>query len=162
MSDLILELNNQANFVLVYDERRDVEPAGNGYQFPLPAFEIPFLFDRPLLVVKAVSTTARGTWRFGGTLTQRIQLGSGGAISLLPLAENQRRALRLGRTELCYFPLIAPQYQILLEAPHWLDDLRVVIWEYIGPISTEELNALQQLRQDLARVEVKVNAIASQ
>lgn len=162
MGDLILNLNDPANFLQVYDERRDVEPAGNGYEFPLPAFEIPFLFDRPVLFVKALSTSARSTWKHGGVLTQRVQLGSGGSASTLPLAENQRRGLRLGRTELCYFPLIAPQYQILLEAPHWLDDLRVTIWEYVGPISTEELAILGQLRQDLARIEVKVNAIAAQ
>lgn len=162
MQDLILELGNPANFMQVYDERRDVAPAGGGFSEPLPAFEIPFLFSQPLLAVKAFSQSARGTWRFGGTLTQRVQLGSGGSGSVLPIAENQRRALRLGRTELCYFPAISNQYELLLEAPHWLDDLRVTIWEYVGPISTPELELTQLLRIDVLRVEAKVNVIAQQ
>jgi hypothetical protein len=162
MHDLILDLSNQANFLQVYDVLREVEPAGNGYSTPIPAFEIPFLFSRPVLAVKAFSQSARSYWKYGGTLTQRVQLGSGGTNSLLPIAENNRRSLRLGRTELCYFPMISSQYELLLECPHWLDDVRVTIWEYVGPITTEQMQMWELLRIDVLRVEAKVNAIAQQ
>lgn len=162
MNDLIVDLSNQANFLQVYDVLRESQPAGGGFSEPIPAFEIPFLFSRPLLAVKAFSKTARASWKFGGTLTQRIQLGSGGTNSILPIAENQRRALRLGRTELCYFPLIASQYELLLECPHWLDDVRVTIWEYVGEITTAQMQSLELLRIDVLRVEAKVTALAQQ
>lgn len=160
MQDLILDLSNQANFLQVYDVLREVQPAGNGYSMPIPAFEIPFLFSRPVLAVKAFSQSARSYWKHGGTLTQRIQLGSGGSASTLPIVENNRRSLRLGRTELCYFPMIASQYELLLECPHWLDDVRVTIWEYVGPITTEQKQLLELVRIDVLRTEAKVTALA--
>lgn len=161
MSQPLLDFGNQANWLLVYEERRDAAYLDEQQFTPLPAFELPFLFDKPILACKAFSQGAKPTWRFAGTLTQRFQLGSGGVGTTLPIAEASRRGLKLGRTELCVFTQYTQHYELLLECPYWLDNLRLTIWEYVGPNSDSTEALLELARIDLFRMESKIDSLTS-
>lgn len=162
MGSLILNLTDQANWLQVYDASREVTNRTAISYTPLPPLEIPFLFDKRILSIKVTSTTAKPYWKHGGVITQRFRIGSGGSASVLPIADFTRRKLHLHRTELFIFPQYTENYQLLLDAPYWVEDLRLTIWEYTGPEadSTDELVELTRI--DVLRVEAKVNALAQQ
>jgi hypothetical protein len=160
VSSLILDLTSQSNWLQVYDELREVERVSSIAYKPLPPFAIPFLFDKRILSVKVISLTAKPYWRYAGTLTQSFQIGSGGTNTLLPVADFSRKKLNLNRTELVIFPQYTSNYELVFKAPYWLLDLRLTIWEYTGPESDSTEQLVSLTREDLARVEAKVDALA--
>lgn len=149
------ELGNSANFLMIYDETRTVTRTPDNRYVPLPAFEIPYLFSTPVLAIKAISTKAKAGWKYAGILTQRVQLGTSGSANTLPLAETQRRSLRLQRTELCIFPMLTAQYDLVHECPFWVEDMRLIIWEYVGPIIDNTNELVELARIDILRLEAK-------
>lgn len=160
MGNLNLELTNQANWLQVYDELREVVRVSPIAYNPLPPFDIPFLFDRRILSVKTVSLTAKPFWQYGGMLTQRFEIGSGGTSSLLPVADFTRRKLKLNATELIILPQYTENYGLFVKPPYWVEDLRITIWEYTGPESDSTEDLIDLTRIDVLRVEAKVNALA--
>lgn len=157
MSEPVLQLTTQGNWFQIYDESRLAEVATpSGGYYPIPAFEIPFLFEKHVLAVRCLSTTAKSTWRYAGTLSQRFQVGTGGTASPLPIVEASAISLRLNRTKLVVFKKFTTNYQLLFENPSWLKDLRLSIWEYRGSQSdtTEEL--LKAMRAKLEIIESKI------
>lgn len=149
---LLLELGVQANWQQVYDEFRTVGVINDSTYTPIPAFEIGFTFDSPILAVRTRSTTSPARWRFAGTLTQKIQLGTGGAASSLPVADATVRRLDLNRTRLAIFPQLTTEYQIVFAPPYWIEDLRLTIWQYTGPVA-------DSIAADLERIETKIDAL---
>lgn len=142
MSEPVLQLTTQENWFQIYDESRTAQIATpSGGYYPIPAFEIPILLERHVLAVRCLSTTAKPTWRFAGTLSQRFQAGTGGTASPLPTVEASAIGLRLNRTKLVVFKKFTANYQLLFENAYWLKDLRLSIWEYRGieSDSTEDL-----------------------
>jgi hypothetical protein len=107
--------------------------------------------------VRSLSTSAKSTWRFGGNLIQRYQLGSGGTTSLLPIVEATRKPLTINRSELHIFPKLGEQYELVHEVPIWYSHFRLTIWEYVGDEadSTEDLILLAN--SALSRIEVKLD-----
>lgn len=160
MSALVLNLTSQANWLQVYDELREVERVTLNEYNPLPKFSIPFLFDKRILSIRTNSTTAKPYWRYAGQLTQRFQIGTGGTNTLLPVADFTRKRLNLNRTELVILPQYTSVYELLLEVPYWIEDLRLTIWEYTGPEADSTEQLIDATREDLARVEAKVDALA--
>jgi hypothetical protein len=161
MGALILDLSNQANWLQVYDELRQVVVISPVAHTPIPAFEVPFIFDRAILAVKAFSATASPRWRFAGDLVQQVQLGTGGGSSGLPLATVERQALRLNRTEFVLFDKVTSDYQLTVECPFWLRDLRITIWEYVGAVSNSTDNKVDDVLITAARTEGKIDELLS-
>ena len=104
MSEPVLELTSQGNWVQIYDEFREALPTPvSDVFYPIPAYEIPFLIDKHILAVRCLSRTAKATWRYAGTLSQRFQMGTGGSASPLPTVEAAGLGLRINRTKLVVF-----------------------------------------------------------
>lgn len=159
MSQLILDLQGQGVWTQVFDEHRDALETTSSSHLPIPAFEIGFLIESHILAVRCLSMTAKARWRFSGNLSQRFQIGSGGAASPLPTVTGSRQGLRLNRTELVRFPKLVPAYELLFEPPHWLKDLRLTVWQYIGPESDTTEEMVEAARVDLIRIESKIDAL---
>ncbi|MEH2381142.1 MAG: hypothetical protein V7K27_20020, partial [Nostoc sp.] len=71
MTDLPLELSNPNSWNQVYDESRIfTQTEGQVYSYtPIPAFEVPFLFTNPVLIVRCLCTIPTGKrWRWAGNL----------------------------------------------------------------------------------------------
>lgn len=147
---LLLNLNVQANWQRVYDEERTVGVINDSTYTPIPAFEIGFTFESRVLAVRTISTTSPARWRFAGTLTQKIQLGTGGVASNLPLADATVRKLDLNRTRLVIFPQYSSEYQLVFASPYWIEDMRLTIWQYTGPV-------IDSISSDLERIESKID-----
>lgn len=162
MSNLIVDLTNQANWLQVYDQSHEVTNRTSISYTPMPPIEIPFLFDRRILSVKTTSEAAKPYWKYAGLLTQRFRIGSGGTNTLLPIADFSRRKLHLNRTELIIFPQYTENYELLLDPPYWFEDLRLTIWEYTGPEANSTDELVELTRIDVLRVEAKVNTLAQQ
>ncbi|MCC5640538.1 hypothetical protein LC593_32860 [Nostoc sp. CHAB 5844] len=158
MSQPVLELNSQGVWSQVFHESRQalVATPSGGY-YPIPAFEIPFLFERHILAVRCMSTTAKATWRFGGNLSQKIQLGTGGSASPLPIADGAVIPLRVNRTRLILLQHLTSTYQLVHETPYWFKDVTLTIWEYTGIESNTTEQLIETLKIDVLRVEDKID-----
>jgi hypothetical protein len=150
MSQPVLQLTSQGNWTQIYDESRTaIQATPAGGHIPIPAFEIPFLFDKHVIAVRCLSPSAKATWRFAGTLSQRFQAGTGGTASPLPTVDASSLSLRLNRTLLVIFKKYTQEYQLLFESPPWIKDMRLSIWQYIGA----ESDSTEDLIRDLFGVE---------
>lgn len=159
MSQPLLDLQGQGVWAQVFDEQREATKATDTVYLPIPAFEIGFSFEAHVLAVRCLSQTAKAHWRFAGNLSQRFQIGSGGAASPLPTVTASRLGLRLNRAELVRFPALVSAYELLFEPPHWLKDLRLTIWEYNGPESNTTEEMIEAARVDLVRIESKIDSL---
>lgn len=154
----VVEFTVQRNWQLVYDELRQAVIV-NAYEFiPIPAFEIGWLFSGHILAIRATSTTAKRRWRYAGSLYQRLQLGSGGAASSLPTVDLDSRRIFLNRTVLIRFSEWTPEYELNFIAPYWLQDIRLTFWEYTGIHSDNITELLVEQKEDLTRIEGKIDA----
>ncbi len=140
MSQPVLNLQVQGNWVKVYDEVRASQVVVDRSSTPIPAFELGVLFESHILAVRCLSDSAKPNWRFAGILSQRFQIGSGGGVSALPVVNASSRTARLNRSALVQFQHLTSTYQLVFEPAHWLKDIQLTVWEYQGPISdtTEE------------------------
>lgn len=159
MSQPVLQLQDSSKWLLTYDERREAKPTGASDTFyPIPAFEVGVAFESPIIAVRCLSTTAKARWRFAGTLSQRFPLGTGGAASSLPTVTAGFRSLRLNRSQLVQFQRLTSTYELTLESPPWVKDLRFTVWQYTGSISDTSFEILETLKVDLLRVESKIDS----
>lgn len=159
MSQPVVDFGSNANWSLVFDELRQATAVTERDFIPIPAFELGFLFDSPILAVRTISTTAKAKWKFAGEMSCRLRLGSGGATSSLPTVTAAKRSLRLNRAELHRFISYTQYYELLVEPAYWLQDLRLTIWQYKGAIgdTTEEL--IETIKIDVLRVEGKIDTL---
>ncbi|WP_009632443.1 hypothetical protein [Synechocystis sp. PCC 7509] len=157
MSQPVLNLQVQGNWVKVYDEVRTTSVVVDSSFIPIPAFELGVLFESHILAVRCLSDSAKPTWSFAGILSQRFQIGSGGGASALPVVNASSRTARLNKSALVQFQHLTSNYQLVFEPAHWLKDVQLTVWEYRGPVSdtTEEkidlvLDATDRIEELLA------------
>ena len=157
MSQPVLNLQSQGNWVNVYSEDRTARQVTDTNFAPIPAFEIGFLFEAHILAVRCLSDSAKPTWRFAGILNQAFQIGTGGGVSPLPVVSGSSQTMRLNRSSLVQFERLTSNYQLVFEPAYWLKDIRLTVWEYRGLVSdtTEEkiglvLNATNRIEERLA------------
>jgi len=150
----ILELGVESNWQLVYNETREqIKGSIRGTYTPIPAFEVPFLFTSRTIVIRPLSRKGRPTWRFAGSLAQRFQVGSGGAVSALPTVDADVYRLRLNRTKLITFEEYKSDYQVVFEPFYWMKDIELKIWEYVGPVRT--------LRESVEEIRARVDYLST-
>lgn len=157
MIGIVLNLQSQGSWVQVYNESRAASVVVDSSFTPIPAIELGFLFIAHILAVRCLSNSAKPNWRFGGILSQRFQLGTGGAASPLPVVNASSRTVRLNFGALVQFQHLTTNYQLVFEPAHWLKDVQLTVWEYRGRASdtTEEkidllLNATDRIEERLA------------
>ncbi|MEH2174247.1 hypothetical protein [Nostoc sp.] len=134
-----LSLGNAANWSLYYHEtfakRYDISVQDPDYGF-IGELVIPVLFDSPYLTVKAVSSTAKPTWKQLGYVKQKIRVGieAGGTVDAFL---NRRYLLSLNQPTLLTFdPNIASTYALWFRPFNWFDDVTLSIYTYTGDTST--------------------------
>lgn len=158
MSNLILQLSRQQNWYKLYDEQRYAQIIGTNSHVPIPAFEIPIVIYNQVLACRVLVQNAGSRWRFGGTLSQRWQLGSGGSQSPLPVADGNVFRLRINRSRL----LIVPQYgdyQVLYEPPTWFRNVQFTLWQYTGLVKDSTEQKVDLARERLFNIESKIDTI---
>lgn len=156
MSDPILELSNPAHWEFVYNEtfRAGALP-GNRY-IPLQPVDIPVLVSSPLLVIEAENLDAKPWWFLGCRIQQRFSVGIAPDTALGAFVR-----VPVNRPRLFRFPRLSADYSLRAEIPPWYDRMKIVIYEYTGPIGdTTERAVIEQgdlIRVDLTRIETKID-----
>ncbi len=153
-----LQLRDPANWGQVYDLNRQATPYGANGFIPIPRFEVPIVFHSPILSIAAVNSYAYGWWRLGCRVRQLFDVPQ-----TVEIGSFERMVLINRGGTLVQFPRYADQYRLEINVPHWHREIRLTIWEYIGPITdtTAQLVAEQTelIRIDLLRIETKIDAL---
>lgn len=160
MADPVVEFQFDANWDLVYSEGKSVQYINAFNWVPIEAWEVSLLFSNYILAMRTVSLTAKATWRYAGRLYQRLQIGSGGAGSTLPIVDFSVRSLRLNATTLVDLSRYTPEYRLVFSPPYWLQDITLEIYEYTGVDSDNVTELLLQQQSDLERMEQKIDALS--
>ncbi len=161
MSKPVVQFTTEGNWQQVYEERRTCTFITDKVFTPIPAFEIGFLFDTHIIAIRAISTSAKSTWRYAGSLHQRLQLGGGGTASNLPTVDLSNRGILLNRSTLIELPRYTSEYALVFAPPRWMQDIKVTFWQYIGIDSDNLTESLLLAREDLERIEVKLDSYST-
>ncbi len=126
------DLKNWQNWDLTYFRQEDViYDAAGGYR-PLPAFEIPLVFDKRILMIRANSTNAKFSWRFLGVLSQFISVDRNGSPRDAAL---YRTNLRINRSQILFFDRVDIEYELIFEPFYWLKRCELSIYTFTGEIT---------------------------
>lgn len=133
-------------------------PGRNPPRKSIPPFTVPFLIERPIIAIWTDSDGKRPNWNLGGFVRWSIQSAALGPE--LRSLNGPSLSLQLGQSTLIDMREAgAETFQLKITPQRYLPDLRLKVYEYIGPIadSTEEL--IDVARVDLARIEGKIDAL---
>lgn len=148
---LLVELDNAQNWI------QSDSQAFSGK--PIPDYVPPYQFEKHILAIYVTNPEPNQSWKFGGSLNQRIRLGIGpsqGAESVTS------RKLWLGRTQLFIFAKLTTTYTLKFSFPYWFNQANLTIWEYWGPEADTITNRIGQVRSDVIRVETKIDFLLDQ
>lgn len=153
-----LQLANENNWQNIWSESFQAEPVANNlarYR-PIEEISVPVLFNRNVIAVYAVSSTAKPRWKFAGLLKQKLQLGL--IVGGLPDAVGVKiRKIWLNQVTLIEFENLADSYAVSFDIPYWLEQISLTVWQYTGPQAPEDV-----LHTDLLQdIKSKVDDIAS-
>ena len=160
MATLLLDLNNEQNWQLAYNETAVAGRVGGSTleYYPLLPFELPILLQSPILLISAENIDAKPWWFLGLRIQQRVSTSlSFGEVS------GSNRKIPVNRPSLIQFPPYAPQYSLRVEIPPWFDKMKIAVWEYTGLIDDSTESLVQErtdvIRVDLTRIETKIDAL---
>lgn len=146
MSNLLVQFNNPNNWIEFYGNRFTAQPVGGGTRYlPIPSQTLSIVSDSPIIAAKTQSDSALVNWQTGGWLTPLYDLSS---TNLLEVRAN-RYSIPLKFTRLIVVPDFALTFQLRFDAPKWLKDVRLDIWQYIGPIDDSTEKLIRQLGNGL-------------
>lgn len=118
----------------------------------------PILLDKHILAVYVDSNSAKSTWYFAGFLSQRMQLGL--TVGGLPDTNGYtRRKVWLRKMTLITFPKLTSEYALAFTPPDWFEDVSINVWKYIGPEPLPTQQLIENLQQDLSRIESKIDEL---
>jgi hypothetical protein len=148
MGNLLVELGNSSNW-LQSDSQQF-----NGYG--IPSYIPPYEFEKHILAIYVDNSEAKDTWNFAGWVSQKIRLGVGPSANAESISN---RKLWLGRTQLLIFPKLTTTYTLSIQFPQWFKQASLTIWEYWGPEADSTENKIFEIKNNLLRVENKINAL---
>ena len=157
---LILNLNDPNLWVPVWD--LDVvaqslgADAGVGSFIRIPEQKCPILLHKSLLAVYVNNSLAKPGWFSAGYLQQTITLPL--TVGGNPTSYGASRRLVLGRTQIVAFLDVGvADFAISFLCHRWHRQIKLVVWEYQGNISTTELTAIAAITQQLNSIETKID-----
>lgn len=143
----ILELQNGDNFSLQYTNS---VPAtfiemvnGKNIYAKLTEIIIPVVFSKSIILVNISTSIPVGKiWRYAGRCRQIFPTALGDSFV-------DEKALFLGKRNLIFFSEFSSDYTITYLPPSWFIDVSIVIYQYDG----------LDTNNDLARIESKIDAL---
>lgn len=154
------------NWRLVYYQQLTGQQSNSRTRTPLiDPVEVPVTIAGRALAVGATYLQAPATWNVAGWLYQELdqvslndsivfpEISSGGQTAI----DTGSRRILLNNLQLCIFPRLATEHRYRFEPVHWMPRLLLAIWEYTGEEFENDIELMEQLRVDLARIETKVD-----
>jgi hypothetical protein len=123
----------------------------------IPEQKCPIILHKSLLAVYANNPLAKPEWFSAGYLSQSIKLPL--TVGGNPTSYGTSRRIVLGRTQIVPFLDIGvADFGIAFLCHHWHRRIQLVVWEYLGTISTGELTAIAAISQQLNSIESKIDS----
>jgi hypothetical protein len=160
MGEPVLQLNNAANWELLYSDLKVADEISTGTFRPIPTFTVPVLIESPWIAIETYSQEARSHWWLGC----RVQ-----PIVMVPNSPFQRIAgtqvnVPLNALTLFKFQSLEAQFRLRVQIPWWHKELSIWVYQYTGTASdsTEDLivDRTDVIRVDLARIEFKLDNLS--
>jgi hypothetical protein len=124
----------------------------------IPEQKCPIILHKSLLAVYANNPLAKPGWFSAGYLSQSIKLPL--TVGGNPTSYGTSRRIVLGRTQIVPFLDIGvADFAIAFLCHHWHRRIQLVVWEYLGDISTGELTAIAAISQQLNSIESKIDSL---
>lgn len=156
MGEIQVNLQDEQNWQLAYNETIQAGRLSANEYYPIKPLDLPILIESSIILVIAENINAKPWWFLGCRMQQIVQTGIAPGEVLGSLAK-----IPVNRPKLQRFPRLSAQYALRVEIPPWFDRMKIVVYEYIGPIedSTEQLltESTDLIRIDLLRIETKLN-----
>jgi hypothetical protein len=133
----------------------EAERPSEGYYKPIPAIDVPVLFNSHLVAVLATSYNAPPTYTTAGWVSQQIVSGilTGGR----PDANvTQNLKVYLGRIAILQLPKITSSFGLTYFVPRWFFDINLTFWQYADESIVDEYD----IKPTLQRIEQKVDDIS--
>lgn len=155
----VLQLTNPNNWNQIYSQNHVAEVLGTNppkYK-PIPEIQFPLILERHILVISASSNVTPPSWRFAGFVDQRIRTGltAGGAYD----GNAAQEKIYLTRNTLIQFPRLTDDYTMTIKIPYWIEQIQLIVWEYVGSISDSTDESLAALQVTANEIKGKVDAL---
>jgi hypothetical protein len=124
----------------------------------IPEQKCPIILHKSLLAVYASNSFAKPGWFSAGYLSQSIKLPL--TVGGSPTSYGTSRRIVLGRTQIVPFLDIGvADFAIAFLCHRWHRQIKLVVWEYQGNITTTELTAIAAINQQLNSIESKIDEL---
>lgn len=155
----VLQLTNPNNWEQIYSQNHVAQVLGTNppkYK-PIPEIPFPLILDRHILVISAESNVAPPSWRFAGFADQRIRTGltAGGAYD----GHADQQKIYLTRNTLIQFPKLTDDYVLSIKVPYWIEQIQLIVWQYVGPVLDSTDNALSNLQATSDQIKAKIDTL---
>ena len=157
---LSVNLNDPSLWEPVWNLEVEAQTLGSNVEtdsyIRIPEQKCPIILHKSLLAVYANNPLAKPGWFSAGYLQQTIALPL--TVGGNPTSYGASRRLVLGRTQIVPFLDIGvADFSITFLCHHWHRQIKLVVWEYQGNISTTELTAIAAVSQQLNSIESKID-----
>jgi len=159
---LIVNLNDPALWVPVWELDVIAQTLGSNVEtdsyIRIPEQKCPIILHKSLLAVYANNPLSKAGWFSAGYLSQSISLPL--TVGGNPTSYGASRRIVLGRTQLVPFLDIGvADFAIAFLCHHWHRQIKLVVWEYQGSVTTTELAAVAAITQQLNSIEAKIDGL---
>jgi hypothetical protein len=157
---LILNLNDPNLWIPVWDLNVVAQSlgadAGAGSFIRIPEQQCPMLLHKSLLAVYVSNPLAKPGWFSAGYLQQSISLPL--TVGGNPTSYGASRRLVLGKTQIVPFLDVGvADFAISFLCDRWHRQIKLVVWEYQGDVTTTELTAIATITQQLSSIQQKID-----
>ncbi|NQE37537.1 hypothetical protein [Microcoleus asticus] len=159
---LIVNLNDPNLWTPVWELDVSAQTLGSDVEtdsyIRIPEQKCPIILHKSLLAVYASNPLAKPGWFSAGYLSQSISLPL--TVGGSPTSYASSRRIILGRTQIVPFLDIGvADFAIAFLCHRWHRQIKLVVWEYQGNVSTTELTAIAALSQQLNSIESKIDSL---
>lgn len=138
--------------------RKEVAPiatqGNNAVIFPISVAVL-----NPVVAVGVICPRAREHWWLGAWCDFNAYTGAKQSSVFSPLNRLETRQIALNELTILLFPNVQPTpYWLKFRFPNWIKEIQMEVWEYTGPLSSEQPELLlPNLQNQLRRIEEKID-----
>ncbi len=118
--------------------------------YPIPPINVPILIEEPIIAIYASSTSARETWKYAGSIYQKIQTGI--TVGGTPDSYLTNHKFYLNQITICRQLQLDSSFAIEIRIPYWIRDIDLKVWQYVGTV-----NDSHEQKLDLILLELQEN-----
>lgn len=131
------------------------------YLYP---FDIPILFDSPVIAVLVTSDIAKPSWYRAGSIVQMIEnpqlpsyVPTAGAVAT-PAVIIERKLVTLNQApDILLFDSFASTSRFAFDPMPWIERLQIKLWQFLGTATDLVLDGQEDIKAKLDIIDAKVS-----